>query len=319
MSNNRQQSDATIAAVAGASLLLTTLEVARRLFRRSQVFLPEREPLRSWSPSDYGISSAAVEDIFIETHDGERLHAWYCRSDEPVGSMLYCHGSRGNITTTADVIPHMLASGINVLLFDYRGYGKSSGFPTTRGLILDGLAAADLHEKIRPADLPSVAYGYSLGGPIAADVARRVGFDGMILQSTFTNLSDAARVMFPKIPLHYIAGNPYNTLRAIASLAIPLLIVHGEADDVCPPWMAESLFRNCSERKELLLVPGASHCDVYSIAPDLVSETIRGFITRLPPSQRDGNGRVHEVSHYDRLFRALRLFTRRFSDPDPLS
>ncbi|HEX7707802.1 MAG TPA: hypothetical protein VF701_15190, partial [Thermoanaerobaculia bacterium] len=100
--------------VSGAAL--AAIDIGRRVYRHTQLFCPQSDPVLSWDPSDYGIPPAAFEEHWIDTPDGERLYAWYCRSDKPVASAVFCHGNTGNITTIADVIPHLLLAGLNVLL-----------------------------------------------------------------------------------------------------------------------------------------------------------------------------------------------------------
>src|SRR5687767_10281372 len=227
--------------IAGAAL--AAADIGRRVFRRTQLFCPSPNPVRSWDPADYGIPDGAVEEHWIDTPDGETLHAWYCRSPKPVASGVFCHGNTGNLTTSADVIPHLLDAGFSVLFFDYRGYGKSSGRPSFGGVISDGVTASRFHDKIRPKHLPSLLYGFSLGGAVAAQVIRRHPFDALILQSTFTNLPHLARVTWPRYPLHLVAGTDvFNTIDVIKRLQVPLLILHGSDDEVCPCWMAHNLF-----------------------------------------------------------------------------
>ena len=92
---------------------------------------------------------------------------------KPIASALFCHGNTGNLTNVASVMPHMLDAGYNILLFDYRGFGLSTGRPSLNGVVDDGVIAAKFHDAIRPKHLPSILYGYSLGGGIAAQVLRR--------------------------------------------------------------------------------------------------------------------------------------------------
>ena len=186
---------------------IAALDLARRLFRHAQLFSPSPNPARSWNPADYGVSPEAIEEHWFETTDGELLYGWYCRSPRPVASAVFCHGNTGNLTTSADAIPHLLDAGINVLFFDYRGFGKSSGRPSINGIVADGVTAARFHDTIRPKSLPSILYGYSLGGAVAAQVIKRHSFDGLILQSTFTSLPKLARVLFPRFPMHLFTGD----------------------------------------------------------------------------------------------------------------
>ena len=275
-------SDAASPLLIGGAILLA-LDVGRRIFRRSQLFEPEREPVISWNPEDYGIPRERTEVLSFETDDGELLYGWYCRAAHPIASALYCHGNTGNLSNTAHVMPYLLDAGINVLLFDYRGFGRSSGSPSLSGIIDDGVTAARLHEKIRPKHVPSILYGYSLGGAIAGQIIRRHPFDGLILQSTFTNLPDIARVTFPRIPLHLVSGRLFDTLEVVRNLTVPALIIHGTTDEVCPSWMAQQLHDSCgAAEKKLILVEGGLHKDLFERpdAQDLVWQ-INRFATSL--------------------------------------
>ena len=264
------------AAIAGA-------EVARRMFRQSQLFVPSRKPTISWDPRDYGIPEGVVEEHWIATPDGERLHAWYCRAPNPVASGIFCHGNTGNLTLDAYVIPHLLGAGLSILFFDYRGFGRSSGRrPSIDGVIADAASAAAFHDRIRPRELPSVLYGYSLGGAIAAQVVRRHRFDAMILQSTFTSLTALTRVLYPRLPLHLLAGNLFNTIRVVRELELPLLVLHGTKDEVSPCSMAHELFGACPHpRKRIHCVEGALHKNIFTTDSDSIVWAISQFVAEL--------------------------------------
>jgi len=263
---------------------LAGAEIGRRLFRRAQLFCPTREPLKSWDPTDYGIPQGAVEEHWIETPDGELLHAWYCRAKNPVASGVFCHGNTGNLTTSADVIPHLLNTGFSVLFFDYRGFGKSTGRASFAGVVADGLTAAKFHDKLRPKDLPSLLYGYSLGGAVAVQVIRRHPFDALILQSTFTNLPDLSRVFWRRFPMHLFAGTDvFNSVDVIRKLQVPLLILHGTNDETCPCWMAHNLYDACSAPKRIHTVEGGLHKDLFIRDPETLIWVLSQFIAELPP------------------------------------
>ena len=305
--------------VLGATTLLA-LDAARRAFRRMQLFCPTREPVISWNPEDYGVPPGRAQELWIETDDGEFLYGWYCHAERPVASTLYCHGNTGNLTNTAFVLPHLLASGINVLCFDYRGYGRSSGSPSLSGVIDDSVAAARMHEKIRPKHLPSMIYGFSLGGAIAAEVVRRHSFDGLVLQSTFTSLPEITRVAFPRLPLHRISGRLFDTLSIVGRLRIPVLIIHGGADEFCPCWMARVLHDGCAaEKKTLLVVEGGLHKDLWLRDPDSLVWAINRFATDLTLSPRTIDVPPSPLDHLiDAALRGLRRHFRRHPAQQPL-
>ena len=272
--------------VSGATLI--TLELGRRLFRHTQLFCPTSEPLVSWDPQDYGLERRHVDEMWIETDDGEVLHAWYCRAEKPIASALYFHGNTGNLTHFVDVMPHFVAAGIIVLIFDYRGFGRSSGIPTLHGVIDDGICAARFHEKLRPKGVPSMLYGYSLGGAIAAQVIRHHSFDGFVLQSTFTTLPEIARAAFPKLPVHLIAGRIFDTMSVVRTLKVPLLVLHGTDDETCPCWMAHKLYDACEAPwKRIHAVDGGMHKDLFARDCENIVWTINRFAVDLPRNQHD--------------------------------
>ena len=267
-------------------LAVAAFDVGRRIYRHRQIFCPARDPISTWDPADYGIPPGAVEEHWIDTPDGEVLHAWYCRSENPRASGVYCHGNTGNLTWSAHVIPHLLAAGFNTLFFDYRGFGKSSGIPTYRGVIADGVTASRYHDKIRPKHLPSVLYGFSLGGGVAGQVIRRHPFDGLILQSTFTSLPQMTRVLFPRVPMHWFTGDLFDTLSVIKKLQVPLLLMHGTADEVIPCAMGHELFGACPSPKRIHIVEGGLHKDLYVRDADALIWAISQFIADLPHTHR---------------------------------
>jgi uncharacterized protein len=261
---------------------VVTLEVARRIFRATQLFCPTRSPISTWNPEDYGIPREQAEEVWMESADGETLHGWYLRAKDPIASALYCHGNTGNLTNLAHLMPHLMNSGFNVLLWDYRGYGKSSGYPTVSGVITDTMAAARYHDSIRPRHLPSILYGFSLGGAIAAQVAQQYPFDGLILQSTFTTLPAITRVTFPRLPLHLLSGRAFDTMRVLRKLDVPLLILHGTEDEACPCWMADAMYEAChGPGKRIFRVQGGLHKDLWERDTPGMVEAIRSFAKEL--------------------------------------
>jgi fermentation-respiration switch protein FrsA (DUF1100 family) len=293
--------------VTGAAMIAA--DIGRRIYRQTQIFAPSREPVKSWNPADYGIPEGAVEEHWIETPDGELLHAWYCRAEKPVASGLFCHGNTGNLTVSAEMIPHLLTAGFNVLFFDYRGFGKSTGRASYAGVIADGITAARYHDTIRPQSLPSVLYGFSLGGAVAAQVIRRHPFDGLILQSTFTSLPQITRVLYPKLPLHVLAGNLFDTVSVIKQLQVPLLILHGTEDEVCPCWMAHQLHDVCKAPKRIHTIEGGLHKDLHQRDPDAIVWAISQFVAELPSHHHADT--VAEAPKLEQLADAILRMLRR--------
>src|SRR5687768_14241339 len=148
------------------------------------VFFPDRQ---------VGPPPAGAEERFIVTEDGRRLHAWYTRP--PVGGpvLLWSHGNAGNIDSRRTLLPALGRHGLGVLAYDYRGYGRSDGSPSERGVYLDATAVFDdlVTRGTDPATI--VCFGESLGGAVSIELATRRRCAAVIAVSTFPRLADVAR------------------------------------------------------------------------------------------------------------------------------
>lgn len=267
-------------AAIGALAALSGFEIGRRIYRNSRLFCPAADPILSWNPGDHGIAHSQVEPIAFEV-DGNTLDGWYCRARNPVASGLYCHGNSVNLTLDLPVIRRFVDAGISVMVFDYRGFGRSTGRPTIRGVVRDTVAAAAVHDELRPSGIPSILYGFSLGGAVAAQVARRAWFDALILQSTFTSLRDQVRELDSAAPLHLLCRGEFETAAVVSTLDIPVALIHGREDEVIPHLMARRLYRSAAHPWRLLEIPGAGHGNVFEAGGDRVVRFIRRLALQL--------------------------------------
>lgn len=259
-----------------AAGVIGSAELGRRLFRDTRLFDPTPTPLRGWDPASYGFDPAMTDVLEFEGH-GVELHGWYCRTRNPRASVLFCHGKAGNLTWFTDGVRALVAADLNVLTFDYRGFGRSSGRPSIRGVVRDAVVAAREHERLRPAELPSILWGYSLGGAIGARAFLEEPFDGVVLQSTFTSLPEITRLHFPGTPLHLLAGNLYDTLDFVRDLEVPMLIVHGDRDETVPVEMGRTLHRSCA-KSTLLEIEGGMHRNLFEVAGDQICGAVSEFV-----------------------------------------
>jgi fermentation-respiration switch protein FrsA (DUF1100 family) len=247
----------------------------------SQIFYPDREMVAG--PGDYSLD---YEDIRITTPDGVRIHGWFVPALEPVGMILFAHGNAGNISHRLDNVARLVRSGLSVLIFDYRGYGLSDGRLSEQGMYMDAGAAFELAlERAREAGLKVVIFGRSLGGvaavQLAAEHPRAGGAKGVILESTFTNLSDMARLHFPLPLAGKAVRGRMDSLSRIGRVSSPLLFFHGDRDDLVPRELGRSLFRAAPEPKEFVTIQGAGHNDTYPLAGEWYFEKIRSFVEGL--------------------------------------
>ncbi len=200
-----------------------------------------------------------MEERSITTADGIRLHAWYA-GDPSRPTLIWSHGNAGNISSRAGVLVALAARGLAVLAYDYRGYGKSEGRPSETGVHLDAEAAYDGERACGVPAARIVAFGESLGGAVAIHLADERACAGAAVVATFTSLRDVGRIHYG--PLAFLIGDRFDSLAGVRRLRVPLLVAHGDQDELVPFELGERLFAAAPEPKRFLRVPGAAHNDV---------------------------------------------------------
>jgi len=207
------------------------------------------------------------EDVWFPAEDGVRLHGWLIpgAADKPL--VLFFHGNAANISHRVENLQFLHALGFPVFIFDYRGFGQSEGTPLHESdLHRDGRGALSFLQQRGWTQARLIYFGRSLGGAVAVQMALEEPPAGLILEATFTSLAGIARHAMP-IAYHLFGwwsiGNGFDTLAKIDRLNIPLLVIHGQQDEVVPPDMSHHLFVRAPEPKSLLLVDGAGHSDCF--------------------------------------------------------
>ncbi|MBY8861550.1 alpha/beta hydrolase [Nocardia sp. CA2R105] len=223
-------------------------------------FLPEREI--TVTPERFGLE---YEDLYFTAADGTLINGWFVRATNPLAHILFAHGNAGNIGDRSPVLALLAAAGFDVLVFDYRGFGRSAGHPGEHGMYLDARAARDALLARPGVDPNRVVYlGKSLGGGVMTELATRYPPAALVLMSTFTSLRDAAAAVYPYIP-RLVVPNAFPSLRRIRSLRAPVLIMHGDQDELLPVRMGHELYAAAPEPKRLHIYPGAGHNDLIVI------------------------------------------------------
>jgi fermentation-respiration switch protein FrsA (DUF1100 family) len=226
-------------------------------FENSLIYFPSVYPEGDWNPG-----GLAFEDAWFTAADGTKLHGWYLPCANPRAIVLFAHGNAGNLSHRRDFLELLSGLNVAVLIFDYRGYGRSAGSPTEAGILQDARAARRwLAERAGAGEAEVVLFGESLGGAVMVDLAAKEGARGLVLLGTFTSLADVAAFHYPWLPVKLLMRSRLDSRTKIGGYHGPLLQVHGDADTIVPPRLAQALFDAANEPKRLVLVPGADHND----------------------------------------------------------
>jgi len=244
------------------------------MLERSLIFIPTPYPVGYWNGKPTG-----VEDVQFTAADGTKLHGWYAAHDDPLAVVLYAHGNAGNITHRIDVLERLHHDlHCTVLLFDYRGYGKSEGKPSEAGVLQDGRAARDwLAERAGVARQDLVLMGRSLGTSVAVDLAAEAGARGLVLYSGFPSLRDVAAYHYPWLPVRWVMRTRLDCIGKIQNYHGPLLQAHAEQDEVITVELGRQLFEAAPMQQKTWFTLGASsHNDP---PPAAFYKAVREFLT----------------------------------------
>ena len=229
------------------------------------------------TPDSIGLS---YDDVTIMTADGLKISAWHIPAPDARGVVLFCHGNAGNISHRLDSIRIFHDLGLSVLIFDYRGYGKSEGSPGEKGTYLDAEAAWDYLVKVRGVDPARIViFGRSLGSAVAAELALKRRAAALIIESGFTSVPDLGRKLFPHLPVRLLARFHYATVDKVDRISIPKLFIHSPDDEVIPYDQGMILYEKAAEPKEFLRITGG-HNEGFLLSGDAYTSGLKQFIER---------------------------------------
>jgi fermentation-respiration switch protein FrsA (DUF1100 family) len=252
------------------------------------IFFPHAEIPRT--PREAGLE---FEDLFFETEDGLKLNGWYIRHPRPIATLLWFHGNAGNIGHRVENL--RLLHGrvpVNVFIFDYRGYGRSQGTVSEAGTYRDGSAALAYLRRRADVDPETILFfGRSLGAAVAAELASRERCLALILETPFASIGEMARDLYPFLPLRPLLRTRYDTVEKVQRVRAPVLVVHGDRDEIVPLRQAKKVFAAAPEPKRFYVIRGARHNDTYLVGGEAYFATLKSFIEsalerRAPSSSR---------------------------------
>ncbi len=246
-----------------------------RYVENNLVFYPSSD--MEFIPKDIGLS---YEDIYFEAQDGVSLNGWLIKAPKAKGTLIFCHGNAGNISNRLEKIKTFYELGVNVFIFDYRGYGKSEGKPSEKGLYADAHGAYAYLLSRKDIDLKYIfAYGCSLGGAVAIDLAAKQRLFCLIVDSSFSSARDMAKIILPIAP-SFLIKMKFDSVAKVKVIKIPKLFLHRKEDEVIPYRLGQKLFGEASDPK-IFKENRGSHNDGYQQYKDLFVKNISSFLSEL--------------------------------------
>jgi uncharacterized protein len=228
------------------------------------------------------------EDVFFSTQDNIRLNGWFIPHRAAQSTLVWFHGNAGNISHRVENIKLLHDKvKVDIFIFDYRGYGRSEGRVSEKGTYLDGEAALEFVQKRRGVQPNKIIlFGRSLGAAVATEMANRFESQGLILESPFVSIREMARVIFPFLPLGPLLQTRYDVREKIQRIKIPLLVLHGDQDEVVPFTQGKLVFDAAPEPKKFFTIAGARHNDTYLAGGDSYFQQLRDFIDEVASTDR---------------------------------
>lgn len=243
--------------------VLLVLTVVVNAMKRNTLFFPSRFPAGQWTTGHLPVQPV---DVTIPVSGKVDLHGWLFRGrDRQAPLIIWSHGNGGNITDRAPVASELARRGTSVLLYDYRGYGKSGGQPSEQILYDDALAVYDFAVGQGFGDQSSIiAYGESLGGPYAAYIGSRRPVRAVIIENSFHSAASVANAVY-HIPIGIFLGRSLSTARFLNRAKVPVLIMHSRKDEIIPLQSALDLHEALEVPGELWLIDDARHSELSQV------------------------------------------------------
>lgn len=216
---------------------------------------------RRTSPEEVDLPDVAERELVMA--DGSRVLTWWGAAKPGRPTLLYFHGNGGSFVTRSERIRKYMAHGYGIVMMTYRGFGGSAGAPSEKVNVADAL---EVYDAVRASGVPPskiVVYGESLGTGVAIQVAAQREVGGVILDAPYTSIVDLAALHYPYLPARWLMTDRYETLQSAGQVTAPVLIVHGESDDVIPVEMSQRVAAALKGPVKVATFPGAGHSDHY--------------------------------------------------------
>jgi pimeloyl-ACP methyl ester carboxylesterase len=262
--------------IAGIAIIYIIICLLLFIFQRHLIYFPDKTVF--FNPNYINLK---FDDIYYRTSDDISINAWLIPADSSEMTILFCHGNAGNISHRLESIQIFNRLKLNVLIFDYRGFGKSEGSVSEEGTYLDAMGAWNflLNQKgYKPSQI--IIFGRSLGSGVASWLAKNVNPAGLILESSFTSLPDVGVSVYPFFPVRLLSRYRYPTKENLSYIDCPKLFIHSKGDEIIPFTLGHENFTTAGEPKSFLEIEG-SHNDGFLVSGSIYMEGIARFVENL--------------------------------------
>lgn len=244
------------------------------LMQKHLMYFPD--PTR-FVPSEWALKE--LEPLEVTTADGLHITSWYTPAKSPTKfTIVFFQGNAGHLGFRNYKVRPWIDAGYGVLMVGYRGFGNP-GSPSEEGLYNDARAALEALNKKGVPDKAIVLYGESMGTGVATQMATEHQAAALILESPYTSIPDVGADRYPLVPVRLLLQDIYDSYDKIGDVHMPLLLLHGEIDQVVPVKFGKKLFEAANEPKQAEFVPDAGHNNVYNLR---VQQIILNFLANLP-------------------------------------
>jgi fermentation-respiration switch protein FrsA (DUF1100 family) len=247
------------------------------MFEDLFVFQPTTWEDRNWAQ----LSGLPLEEIWLPVDETVTIFGWFLDAGPTRPVLLWCHGNAGNVSHRLENIRQLYQRGISVMIFDYRGYGQSTGEPSEAGLYQDALASYDYliqQRRIPPERL--IIFGRSLGSSVAGEVAAHRSSAGLMVEGSFPSIQAMSDHHYFGLPAQWFMDVDFNLIKKVRTLHVPLLVIHGEQDSIVPMALGRQVFEAAHEPKRWYAVSGAEHNNVPFVGGESYYREMNTFIQR---------------------------------------
>ena len=230
--------------IIGILVIYTSLLLLLFIFQRNLMYHPDEN---NYSDDKLEVD---IKKVKINTSDGLDLLGWFHKKDlKKFKTIIFFHGNAGKLENRIHKLNHFKDMDVNFLIIAWRGFSGNDGKPSEENLYIDGNSSIKWLKNLGLSEKDIIIYGESLGTGVATEIAKNNNFAGLVLETPFTSMIEAAKNFYPYIPVRILLRDKYENDKKIKNINIPVFVMHGEADQIVPFWMGKKIYEMANQPK----------------------------------------------------------------------